>query len=83
MSSGEEDIQPENTATDAAEDEVWNDNEFRQLHWISSHHTSDKLPENKHENFHTVQIQVVEIREVDKATAIQCVRRTLGSHRSA
>ena len=32
MSSGEEDIQPENTTTDAAEDKVWNDNESRQLH---------------------------------------------------
>ena len=32
MSSGKEDIQPENTTTDAAEDEVWNDDESRQLH---------------------------------------------------
>jgi hypothetical protein len=32
MSSGEEDVCPENTTTDAAEDEVWNDDESRQLH---------------------------------------------------
>ena len=32
MSSGEEDIQPENTTTDAAEGEVWNNDESRQLH---------------------------------------------------
>jgi hypothetical protein len=32
MSSGEEDIQPENTTTDAAEGEVWNDDGSRQLH---------------------------------------------------